>query len=98
MTNTIRWKGCNKNDSIASYIDEKIEKFSKFHFVMPNVKTEVVFYPKQQSYTVRMNVSVKTKGLLRAEGSGNEITTAINFCVDKIIDQLRRVKTQFKDN
>lgn len=72
-------------------------KFFDFNFVQDNIKAEIVSYPKTKNYTVRINVSVPTKGIIRAEDRSFDVLTSINECCNKIIDQLLRVKTQFKD-
>ena len=96
MNYTIRWKDCDKSDAVTKYFEEKIGKFFDFDFVQDNIKAEIVCYPKNKTFTVRINVNVPTKGTIRSEANNNEILTAINQSCDKIIDQLRRVKTQFK--
>lgn len=97
MNFTVRWKDCKKSDAVLSHLQEKMDGFEVFHFVQPEAKAEIVFYEKQKKYTARMNVSVKTKGVIRAEANEYDVLTAINNCAEKITDQLRRVKTQFKD-
>lgn len=98
MNFTVRWKDCAKSDSIVNYLEEKMSKFYDFEFVQDNIKVEVVFYSKTKTYTIRINVTVPKKGVIRGEETQHDILTAINNCCDKVIDQLRRVKTQFKDN
>jgi ribosome-associated translation inhibitor RaiA len=73
----------------------KISKFEDFNFVQPNVKAEIAYFPKNQSYTTKLNVQVVRKGTLRGEANAHDVLTSINNAADKIIDQLRRVKTQF---
>lgn len=98
MNCTIRWKDCNKSDAVTNYIEEKVSKFYDFNFVQEDIKVEVVNYPKEKTYKIRINVSVPTKGVIRSEANDFNILTAVNKACDKIIDQLRRVKTQFKIN
>ncbi|GHU48347.1 hypothetical protein FACS1894218_4990 [Bacilli bacterium] len=73
----------------------KIAKFEDFNFVQPHVKAEIAYFPKNQSYTTKLNIAVVRKGTLRAEANAHDVLTSVNDAVDKIIDQLRRVKTQF---
>lgn len=96
MSCTIRWKDCIKSDALTNFIEEKTSKFYDFNFVNEDIKVEVVCYPKDKAYTIRINVTVPTKGVIRAEANDNDVLTAVNKCCDKIVDQLRRVKTQFK--
>lgn len=97
MNFTVRWKDCQKSDGILNHLQNKMDDFETFHFVLPEGKAEIVFYEKQKKYTARINVSVRSKGVIRAEASAYDVITAINDCADKVTDQLRRVKTQFKD-
>lgn len=97
MNYTIRWKDCAKSTAVENYLQEKISKFYDFNFVQDNVKIEIVFYQKTREYTVRINVVVPVKGVIRAEDKSFDVLTSINESCNKITDQLRRVKTQFKD-
>jgi ribosomal subunit interface protein len=74
----------------------KIAKFEDFKFVIPEVKAEIVSYPKQGRFAVRVNVPVKGKSTLRGEGIAEDVLTAINLVTEKILDQLRRVKTGYE--
>lgn len=96
MNYTIRWKDCEKSDAVASHLENKIASFDDFRFVMPEVKAEIVFYPKDRSFTTRINVRVIKKGTIRAEANAHDVLTSINEVVDKIVDQLRRVKTRYE--
>ena len=97
MNYTVRWKDCTKSKAVEDYLQEKISKFYDFNFVQDNIKIEIVFYQKTKEYTVRINVVVPIKGVIRAEDKSFDVLTSINECCNKITDQLRRVKTQFKD-
>jgi putative sigma-54 modulation protein len=96
MTYTIRWKDCQKSDAVASHLEMKIAKFEDFKFIIPEIKAEIAHYPKQGRFATRINVPVKGKSTLRAEGIAEDVLTSINFAVEKIIDQLRRVKTSYE--
>lgn len=96
MNYTVRWKDCSKSDAVINYLEERLSKFYDFEFVQEEIKVEFVHYPKNKSFTTRINVLVPTKGPIRAEAKANDIRTSINECCSKIIDQLRRIKTQFK--
>jgi ribosomal subunit interface protein len=75
----------------------KFSKFEDFIFVMPNMKAEITYYPKNQSYTTSVNVQTKGKGILRAESNAQDILTSINTVTEKMLDQLRRVKTSYEN-
>jgi ribosomal subunit interface protein len=63
---------------------------------MPDAKIEIVYYPKNESFTVRMNIQVVKRGTIRSEANADDILTAINNATSKITDQLRRIKTQYE--
>jgi ribosomal subunit interface protein len=81
---------------VASHLQDKISAFEAFNFVMPNVKAEIVFYNKEKSFTTRLNIQVVHKGTIRSEAHADDVLTSINKAVDKILDQLRRVKTTYE--
>ncbi|MDR0739350.1 MAG: ribosome-associated translation inhibitor RaiA [Mycoplasmataceae bacterium] len=97
MTYTIRWKDCQKSNAVTSHFESKIARFEDFRFILPEVKAEIVYYPKNQSFTTRINLKVVKKGTIRAEANAHDVLTSINEAVDRIIDQLRRVKTQYEN-
>jgi ribosome-associated translation inhibitor RaiA len=74
----------------------KIAKFEDFKFIIPEVKAEIVHYPKQGKFATIVNVPVKGKRTLRAEGIADDVLTSINLVTEKILDQLRRVKTSYE--
>jgi ribosomal subunit interface protein len=63
---------------------------------MPDIKAEIVHYPKRHVFATRLNLQVKNRGIIRAEAKADDILTAINLAVEKIADQLRRVKTRYE--
>lgn len=97
MNYSIRWKDCKKSEAVENYLQEKISKFYDFNFVQDNIKIEIVFYQKTKDYTVRINVVIPIKGVVRAEDKSRDVLTSINNCCNKILDQLRRAKTQFQN-
>jgi ribosome-associated translation inhibitor RaiA len=74
----------------------KVSKFSDFEFVLPNVKAEVSYFRKKNTFTVTLNVPVVHRSTLRAEASSNDCLTCVNMAVEKIIDQCRRIKTAYE--
>lgn len=94
MQYTVRWKDCSKSDAVVNFLEEKLAKFYDFEFVQDGFKVEIVYYAKNKTFTVRVNASVPHKGQLRAEANEADVLTAINEACSKMIDQLRRAKTQ----
>lgn len=97
MTYRIRWKNCNSSSAINDYIKDKLEKLNDFNFVKNNIKLEIVYYSKKKQYKVRINTPIKKFQVLRSEASNTDVITAINFSIDKTIDQLRRKKTNLEN-
>lgn len=95
---TIRWKDCDKSKSIQSYFEDKLSILAKYAFLNENIKAEIVYYAKTKTFKTRINVSIKRGKLIRAEASSPQIKTSINLALEKVIDQLRRVKTKMLKN
>lgn len=95
---TIRWKDCDKSKSIQSYFEDKLSILAKYAFLNENIKAEIVYYSKTKTFKTRINVSIKRGKMLRAEASASQIITSINLALDKIEDQIRRVKTKMLRN
>jgi ribosomal subunit interface protein len=74
----------------------KLNRFDEYNSIMPNVKAEIVHYPKQQMYATRLNFQVKNKGIIRAEAKADDVLKSINLAVEKIADQLHRIKTRYQ--
>lgn len=96
MNYTIRWKDCSKSSAVASHLEMKITKFLDFEFVVPNVKAEIIYYKKKGMFAVNLNVPVVHRTTLRAEATSEDVLTSINLVTEKILDQLRRVKTRYE--
>ena len=96
MNYTIRWKDCSKSNAVASHLEMKVSKFLDFEFVIPNVKAEIVYYKKKGVFAVSLNVPVVHRTTLRAEANSPDVLTSINLATEKILDQLRRVKTRYE--
>jgi len=90
----LRWKDCDRSKAVESSIQDALASLDKYHFLNENVKGEIVYYPKTKLFKVRINVDVRGGKILRTEASSNNIHTATNLALDKMEDQLRRVKTQ----
>jgi len=90
----LRWKDCDRSVSVESSIRDALASLDKYNFLNENAKCEVVYYPKTKLFKVRINVDVRGGKILRTEACSNNIHTATNLSLDKMEDQLRRVKTQ----
>ena len=91
----LRWKDCDRSKAVESTVIKSVESLSKYSFVQEKAKVEIVYYKKNQTYKTRINIDVKGGKIIRAEASANTIYGATNSAVDKIEDQLRRIKTKF---
>lgn len=92
---SIRWKDTKSSTAVASYFENKLSKIFRFNVVNgENVKAEIVFYSKENSFTVRLNVPILGSSSIRSEAHAPDLLTAINQVVEKTLDQLRRIKTK----
>ncbi len=95
----IRWKDMSKQDQVKDYLYDKLTKLFDFSFVeKENIKVEYVYYKSKQNYKFRLNLKVHRGELLRAEATSKDIFTATNEGVEKMLDQLRRIKTKVNSN
>ena len=98
MKVTFRWKTCSRSKAIEGFIIDKASEFEHFNFLNQNIKCEIIHYKKQDTFKVRINLTViTTKKILRAEAAAENIYTAINNTFIKIEDQIRKVKTKIKN-
>lgn len=96
ITCKTRYISCLRSEAVDAHLNERVQRLEAFKFVSPNVKAEICFYPKNQSYVVSLVAGVVKKNNIKCEATSENVSTAINQAVDKILDQLRRVKTQFE--
>ncbi len=94
----IRWKDMSKQEQVRDYLNEKLSKVFDFSFVEPNIKVEYVYYKSKQEYKFRLNLKVHRGDILRAEAVSHDIYTATNTGIEKMVDQLRRIKTKVNSN
>lgn len=95
---SIRWKDMTKQDQMKEYLEEKLTKLFDFSFVESNIKVEYVYYKSKQEYKFRLNAKIHRGEVLRSEATASDIKTATNLGIDKMIDQLRRIKTKVNSN
>ncbi|MDQ0513719.1 ribosome-associated translation inhibitor RaiA [Mycoplasmoides fastidiosum] len=95
----IRWKGMEKDPVVEAYLQDKLSKLLEFNFVNSEetFKAEVVYYEKSNKYKSSLAFGVKGKpGIYAESGQFPNLQHSINELVEKSLDQLRRIKTQFK--
>ncbi len=94
MNYSIRWKDMSNHPSLEEFFKNKIQKIFEFSFVEENVKAEYIYYKREGQYKLRINVKIHKGDIIRAEASDESGEKATNKAIDKIIDQLRRIKTK----
>ncbi len=95
---SIRWKDMTKQDQIKEFLEEKLSKLYDFSFVEDNVKVEYVYYKSKQEYKFRLNIKIHRGEVLRSEATSGDIKSATIAGIDKMLDQLRRIKTKVNAN
>lgn len=99
MEYTIRWKDMHEDANIIPHLEERLEKLLKdFIFVEDGFKVEYVYYKSEKSYKMRLNVNIHKANSIRSEASGFDLMHATSSCIDKTLDQLRKIKTQVNAN
>lgn len=98
MNLNIRWKSVDKSDSVISFLEEKLGRVFDFQFVEEDVKVEFVHYDKEHSFKTRISLNIRSDKSIHSEASSNDILTSINLSIDKLVDQLRRLKTKYNSN
>lgn len=97
----INWKNCERDELVAEYFCEKVMKIMDFRFVNKSeaVKGVISFLPKKNIYHTTLTVAVNHCDPVHAESEENEnVYHAINQTIDKVVDQLRRIKTKLVKN
>ncbi len=91
---TIKWNNLEHSKIAEEHFVKRLEKIEKFKLVMPDIRAEFIYFPKEKDYEVTLNISVPSHGVIRSEAKSGDIITSINKVVDRTVDQLRRKKTQ----
>ncbi|WP_391591689.1 HPF/RaiA family ribosome-associated protein [[Mycoplasma] cavipharyngis] len=104
MTNLnlqIRWKNMDKDVLAEEYFYNKITKLLDFNFVNVDekFKAEITYYAKSNKYKSSLSFAIKGRPDVHAKSNEySNLQHSINELVEKTLDQLRRIKTQFKNN
>ncbi len=93
MKYTIIGKNIDVTDSISAYIQEKMQRMEKYFVINDEVLCRAVV----QSYKVgaKVEITIFTKEMdFRTEVRNNDLYAAVDLAVDKLEDQMRRLKTR----
>lgn len=87
-------KNIEITQAIESKIVRKLEYLEKYFIIKDETPCRVVV--SVQSHVHKIEVTINTKaGILRGEVATNDLYSAIDLVVDKLEDQIRRVKTRY---
>ena len=89
----IRGDKLKVTDSMKEYIEEKIEKLSKYLQNSDEVRANVVVKLRGHNQVVEVTVPLKSL-ILRAEEEQSDIYAAVDVCLDKLERQIRKNKTK----
>ena len=95
MKYTIIGKNIEVTDSISAYIQEKLGRMEKYFVIKDDVLCRAVV----QSYKVgaKVEITIFTKEMdFRTEVRNNDLYAAVDLAVDKLEDQMRRLKTRME--
>lgn len=93
MKYTIIGKNIEVTDSISAYIQNKMKRMEKYFVINDDVLCRAVV----QSYKVgaKVEITIFTKEMdFRTEVRNNDLYAAVDLAVDKLEDQMRRLKTR----
>ncbi|MCR5078804.1 MAG: ribosome-associated translation inhibitor RaiA [Bacilli bacterium] len=93
MKYTIIGKNIDVTDAIRNDIEKKLGRMDKFFVIDDDVLCRAVV----RSYTVgaKVEITIFTKQMtFRTEVRDNDLYAAVDFAVDKLEDQMRRLKTR----
>ena len=89
----IRGDKLKVTDSMKEYIEEKIEKLSKYLQNSDEVRANVVVKLRGHNQVVEVTVPLKSL-ILRVEEEQADIYAAVDVCLDKLERQIRKNKTK----
>ena len=89
----IRGDKLKVTDSMKEYIEEKIEKLSKYLQNSDDVRASVVVKLRGHNQVVEVTVPLKSL-ILRAEEEQEDVYAAVDICIDKLERQIRKNKTK----
>ena len=89
----IRGDKLKVTDSMKEYIEEKIEKLSKYLQNSDDVRANVVVKLRGHNQVVEVTVPLKSL-ILRAEEEQADVYAAVDVCLDKLERQIRKNKTK----
>ncbi|HHT66990.1 MAG TPA: ribosome-associated translation inhibitor RaiA [Erysipelotrichaceae bacterium] len=86
-------KNIQVTDAISSTIKKKLSKMDKFFLINDEVECRAVVSAHGQSQKVEITIFLPTVPL-RVEVENEDLYTAIDFAVDKLVGQMRKLKTR----
>lgn len=98
MNYSIRWKDMSSHPTLEEFFREKIQKIFEFSFVEENIKAEYIYYKRESEYKLRINIKIHRGEIIRAEASDKNPEKATLKTIDKLIDQLRKIKTKLNSS
>ncbi|WP_033159789.1 ribosome hibernation-promoting factor, HPF/YfiA family [Mycoplasmoides alvi] len=92
---SIRWKEAHPSPAVRSYFESKLNKIYRFKDVDQGyTKAEIEYFKHEDSFTVRLNISILGSHKIHSEDHNSDVLTAINKVVEKTLDQIRRLRTK----
>ena len=95
MKKNIRGDKLVVTDSIKSYIEEKIDKLTKY-FDNDEIEAKIVIKVANNKEIIEVTIPTN-KYTLRAEERNDDLYAAIDLVVDKLERQIRKNKTKLND-
>lgn len=96
MSIVVNARHMSVSDDLRDYVETKAEKLTKYLGTIQH--TEVILDREGETPSVEIVVSAKKKTTFVAKHSDEDLHTAIDQCLHKIAEQLRRHKDKVRDH
>ncbi len=94
MKITVVGKNMHIRESLKEMVEEKLKKFEKFF--ESDVDVKVTLSHLKELQTAEITIFLKNGVILRSEGSDENMKSALDFVIDKLLRQLKKHKTNIE--
>lgn len=92
MNYQIRYKELDKPIGVEDFIEKKLNKLSKFDWIKEEIKIELRRYDKENLYKATFLIHPNGHNAVLAEAKSDNLNTAIDLALEKVVTQLVKLK------
>lgn len=92
MNYHIRYKELDKPIGIEDFIEKKLTKLKKFDWIKEEIKIELRRYDKGNMYKAIFLIHPNGHHDIQAEAKSDNLNTAIDLAIEKVVTQLVKLK------